>query len=265
MPADGAVAALTPVPFPSSSTPARWPSRSPQACPPSPTAAAEPTRPPALPTTRDELEHSPIRRGEGPDVADLDELPFDDDIEDEEDSADLERGAAENGYVLHRRASTQSRDSVHSRLLLRRDSTMTEASAYAAGRSSQKIYMANEDLYIVVAGFRTSTAGLAAYIFICLATFGLGWLLFRWRPRWHVRIAGEAVRAERLHLGRRREPVGRDGHPRRRQQAVRPLALHRLRRPQQAVGLPARRRPRPPSSTTSARSTTATSASSSTP
>ncbi len=123
------------------------------------------------------------------DVGDLDELPFGDEIDDEEDSADLERQAADNDYVLHRRASTQSRGSVHSRLL-RRDSGVSAGSGCVASRSSQKIYMENEDLYIAIAGFQTSTVGLVAYVTICFTTFGLGWLLFRWIPRWHVKLTG---------------------------------------------------------------------------
>lgn len=120
---------------------------------------------------------------------DLDELPFEDELEDEESSADLERQAADNDYVLHRRASTQSRGSVHSRLL-RRESAASAGSGFGGNRSSQKIYMVNEDLYIAIAGFSTSPIGLAAYIAICVSTFGLGWLLFRWIPRWHVKLVG---------------------------------------------------------------------------
>lgn len=138
----------------------------------------------------DEPDQSPFMEDERGDDDDLDNIPFGEDVEDEEDSTDLERGAPDNDYVLHRRASTQSRGSVHSRLL-RRDSTMTEGSAYGAGRFSQKIHMVNEDLTIVIAGFRTSAAGFAAYLFICVATFGLGWLLFRWLPRWQVRLCGK--------------------------------------------------------------------------
>lgn len=58
---------------------------------------------------------------------------------------------------------------------------------------SQKIHMTNEDLYIAIAGFRTSKLGFAAYLFICLSTFGLGWLLFRWMPEWHVKLTGRQV------------------------------------------------------------------------
>lgn len=126
---------------------------------------------------------------------DLEETPFTIDIDEEEqgyDSTDVEEnGEADNDYVLHRRASIISHgNSVHSRLL-RRDSAMTETSAYGGGRFSQKIYMSNEDLTIVIAGFRTSTIGMAAYIFICVATFGLGWLFLRWLPRWHIRLLGK--------------------------------------------------------------------------
>src|SRR6266699_441117 len=92
--------------------------------------------------------------GERPSQDDL-YSSFEGDTGDEED-AELEREADENDYALHRRSSTQSRASVRSRLL-RRDSTTTDGGAFGAGRASQKIYMANEDLYIVLAGFRTST------------------------------------------------------------------------------------------------------------
>ncbi|EHA57052.1 hypothetical protein MGG_06925 [Pyricularia oryzae 70-15] len=124
------------------------------------------------------------------DIDDLDEIPFHAGIEDEEDSNDLERQAPDNDYVLHRRNSTHSRHSVHSRLL-RRDSAATEGSSYGTGRVSQKIYMVSEDLTIVIAGFKTSLVGLAAYTIICLGTLGIGWLLFRWLPRWHVKLLGQ--------------------------------------------------------------------------
>lgn len=121
---------------------------------------------------------------------DLDDIPFHPEIEDEEGSSDLERQAPDDDYVLHRRNSTHSRHSVNSRLL-RRDSAATECSSYNAGRVSQKFYMASEDLTIVIAGFKTSMPGLVAYIILCLGTLGLGWLLFRWLPRWHVKLLGQ--------------------------------------------------------------------------
>ncbi|CAK7204158.1 hypothetical protein SEUCBS139899_006912 [Sporothrix eucalyptigena] len=114
-------------------------------------------------------------------------------MEEEEDSADLESTADRDDYVMHRRSSTMSRTSVRAGLLRRRSSGATDAgSEFGSGRVSQKTYLANEDLYIVIAGFRTSRMGNAVYISLCVLTFGLAWLLFRWIPRWHVRVVGRA-------------------------------------------------------------------------
>ncbi|KAH6626366.1 hypothetical protein B0J18DRAFT_424656 [Chaetomium sp. MPI-SDFR-AT-0129] len=132
-----------------------------------------------------------------PSVDDLDELPFEDDfdqedrlLEDQDDSTDMERNSAYGDHVFLRRTSTQSRGSVRSRLLLRHDSSISAGSGYGANRHSQKVYMVNEDLYIAIAGFRTSRVGFAIYILLCLLTVGLGWLIFRWLPRWHIKLVG---------------------------------------------------------------------------
>jgi cation-transporting P-type ATPase 13A2 len=110
------------------------------------------------------------------------ELCFEGDDEDEE--ADLEAGELS---TMRRTSSGHSRVSVHDRLL-RSDSN---ASNLGRGhRTSQKIYIVTEDLTIVVAGFTTSTLGFALYTTTCVLTLGLGYLLFRWIPRWQVRIVG---------------------------------------------------------------------------
>lgn len=88
--------------------------------------------------------------------------------------------------------STQSRDSVHHRLL-RRDSGVSAGSGYIANRHNQKLYMENEDLYIAIAGFRTSRFGFVIYCLLCLVTGGVAWLLFRWLPRWHVKLIGKTA------------------------------------------------------------------------
>ncbi|RDW89391.1 cation-transporting ATPase-1 [Coleophoma cylindrospora] len=104
----------------------------------------------------------------------------------EEGSVDLEAGE----LALRRASSAASGASVHDRLL-RSDSARTEGSHFSrGGRTSQKIYIVTEDLTIVVAGFKNSYFGLACYISICIITLGLGYLLFRWLPRWQVRIIG---------------------------------------------------------------------------
>jgi cation-transporting P-type ATPase 13A2 len=120
--------------------------------------------------------------------SDLGDLEFGD-IE-EDDSADQGYEAAQEDYVMRRRSSTHSRSSVHARLL-RTDSAATGSSARGLGRTSQKVYMVNEDLTIAVAGFRTSALGFLIYILLCTLTGGLAYLLFRWVPRWYVAVVGK--------------------------------------------------------------------------
>ncbi|EAQ86535.1 hypothetical protein CHGG_07788 [Chaetomium globosum CBS 148.51] len=127
-----------------------------------------------------------------PSIDDLEELPFEDDFGELDDSADLEPNAAYGDHTFLRRMSTQSRDSVHHRLL-RRDSGVSAGSGYIANRHNQKLYMENEDLYIAIAGFRTSRFGFVIYCLLCLVTGGVAWLLFRWLPRWHVKLIGKTA------------------------------------------------------------------------
>ncbi|KAF3002795.1 hypothetical protein E8E14_001829 [Neopestalotiopsis sp. 37M] len=136
----------------------------------------------------------PLYEDDGSVAVDLDDIPFGVDTIDDDESA---VGELENGYShhddhsMHRRSSTISRNSVHARLL-RTDSGRTDVSGHGMpGRTSQKLYMVNEDLTIVIAGFKTSRIGFAAYLFLCVATFGVAYLLLRWLPRWQVKLIGE--------------------------------------------------------------------------
>lgn len=155
------------------------------------------------PDDPDDLDREALLAEEGIlSIEDLEEVPFAIDIgeDDEEEAAgillpdtspaDGEPLSQDDDSSARRRSSAHSDHSVHSQLI-RRESNMTETSAYGGGRFSQKVYMPNEDLMIVIAGFRTSAVGLAAYIFMCATSFGLAWLLFRWMPRWHVWLTGK--------------------------------------------------------------------------
>ncbi|KAL1302559.1 hypothetical protein AAFC00_002941 [Neodothiora populina] len=131
-------------------------------------------------------------------------------IDDDDDDVDLdgiEHSGYSNGYAendadleSNERPSIRSRKSSgHSRtssapLLRRQHSSDTDRSGYqSGGRFSQKIYIQTEDMTIVVAGFKTSVIGYAAYLSICILTAGLGYLLLRWLPRWRVRLLGSAA------------------------------------------------------------------------
>ena len=93
-------------------------------------------------------------------------------------------------YVSHRRrSSTLSRGSTRAHLL-RRDSVPSVGSARTTKRLSQKTYLVNEDLTIVLAGFTTSRVGYIAYILMCVFTLGAAYLFFRWLPRWYVAVVG---------------------------------------------------------------------------
>ncbi|KAH7348078.1 hypothetical protein BKA66DRAFT_432511 [Pyrenochaeta sp. MPI-SDFR-AT-0127] len=116
-----------------------------------------------------------------------------------EEMEDLEAGMSSPSQSSHspspaRRKSSGSRRSVD-RPLLRRHSSAGSAGSGAdwkGRRSNQKIYIMTEDLTIVVAGFTTSPVGFAVYALLCIATAGLGWLLFRWLPRWRVALTGRS-------------------------------------------------------------------------
>jgi cation-transporting ATPase 13A2 len=97
------------------------------------------------------------------------------------------------GSFVSKRMST-SRDSIERPLLSR----YLSASSYGRDRRSgsrlnQKVYIASEDLTAVFAGFSTSTGGYALYIALCILTGGFAYLLFRWLPRWRVKVIGKAM------------------------------------------------------------------------
>ncbi|KAM0238564.1 hypothetical protein ACHAPO_003532 [Fusarium lateritium] len=126
-------------------------------------------------------------------VSDIGDLEFGvDDTEEYDESPERDYRISEDDYVLRRHSSVYSRHSVNAHLL-RRDSTATHGSFRRHGRTSQKVYLVNEDLTIVIAGFKTSKIGSAIYTSMCILTCGLAYLLFRWLPRWYVGLLGQAT------------------------------------------------------------------------
>ncbi|PGH05980.1 hypothetical protein AJ79_06669 [Helicocarpus griseus UAMH5409] len=92
-----------------------------------------------------------------------------------------------------RSTDSHARDSFDAPLLERYQSSKDSIRRQHGDTSditSQKIYIATEDLTAVIAGFDTSVSGYIAYIAICILSCGLGYLLFRWLPRWRVRLIG---------------------------------------------------------------------------
>ena len=97
---------------------------------------------------------------------------------------DLEAGDAAS---MRRKSSGRSRSDQP--LLGRHDSAASDTREHDdGGNFSQKLYMVTEDLTMVIAGFKKSKFGFAVYVLLCILTGGLAWLLFRWLPRWHIKL-----------------------------------------------------------------------------
>ncbi|KAF5026028.1 hypothetical protein F66182_1883 [Fusarium sp. NRRL 66182] len=125
-------------------------------------------------------------------VSDIGDLEFGDGVLEDDESPDRDYRISEDDYVLRRHSSAYSRHSVNAHLLRRDSIATTTASFRRHGRTSQKVYLVNEDLTIVIAGFKTSKIGFTIYISLCILTCGLSYLLFRWMPRWYVGLVGQA-------------------------------------------------------------------------
>jgi cation-transporting P-type ATPase 13A2 len=109
-------------------------------------------------------------------------------ILDDAEDRDLEAGSI---VSKQRISSHRSRISADQPLLKRSDSAKSDTRAHdEGGNFSQKLYIITEDLTIVIAGFTTSMLGFAAYMTTCICTLGIAYLLFRWIPRWRIRLVG---------------------------------------------------------------------------
>ncbi|PHH83578.1 hypothetical protein CDD83_2958 [Cordyceps sp. RAO-2017] len=110
------------------------------------------------------------------DAEDFDYSVFDEEQADGDYHAPDDDDAARRNSFVHSQNVAQSR-------LLRRDSTTTAASSPPqADRASQKIYMANEDLTIAIAGFRTSPVGVVIYTVLCFISCDYRYVRFFFHP-----------------------------------------------------------------------------------
>ena len=108
-------------------------------------------------------------------------------IEEDERQIDLEYGRT-SPPRFRRSTASENADQYP---LLHRSSTVSDAKfPNSRLHRSQKIYIASEDLTLVVAGFGTRHAGSLLYMALCTCTLGLFYVLLRWFPRWKVRLVG---------------------------------------------------------------------------
>lgn len=104
---------------------------------------------------------------------------------------DLESGSLSS---IRRHSSRASQFASNQPLLKSSNSDADMHTDISASRVSQKLYIASEDLTIVIAGFNTSLLGYIAYLTLCVATAGLAYLLLRWMPRWRIRLVGSSAK-----------------------------------------------------------------------
>ena len=82
-------------------------------------------------------------------------------------------------------------DSLEEPLLSRQMSMGSLSRDHKLGdRRSQRIYMRSEDLAAVFTGYSTSMPGFVFYVILCTLTLGLAYLVFRWLPKWRIRLVG---------------------------------------------------------------------------
>ncbi|ORY74114.1 HAD ATPase, P-type, family IC [Protomyces lactucae-debilis] len=106
----------------------------------------------------------------------------------EEDAIADDESIADTESIASSRRSSMSRVS-----LLRRQSQESNASGERFARKSQKVYLQEEDLYLVIAGFKDARLQTWLYYLLCIVTFGIAYLVLRWVPRWKIRMTGKPV------------------------------------------------------------------------
>lgn len=122
-----------------------------------------------------------------------------------EDVSDEEDLMIANGHDRDLEAGTRSprrkssgRDALEDAPLLKRSDTQADVQEHEDGGAfSQKFYIENEDLTMVVAGFSTTSIGYLIYLTICVITAGIGYLIFRWVPRWRIKLIGTPTPLEK--------------------------------------------------------------------
>lgn len=79
------------------------------------------------------------------------------------------------------------------------DQRSEEEGGGRVGKATQKIYLADEDMVIVVSGFRTRRGRLWVYRLLCVLTMGMAYLVLRWLPRWRLTFMAESVPLSEAH------------------------------------------------------------------
>lgn len=128
---------------------------------------------------------------------------FDSDAEDVLTEMDAEEEEAHS--ILSSRASEASSVAAVSTPdvefpLIRRKSTDRRSESISDKvRATQKLYLADEDMVVVMSGFRTRRSRLWVYRILNVLTLGMFYLLMRWMPRWRLKFIAEPMPLSEAH------------------------------------------------------------------
>lgn len=110
----------------------------------------------------------------------------------QEEEADVAARKKRRSFDNHlQRWDTGSSDEpLMSRMNSRISQEFVHHQSYISDRLQQRFYISEEDLVIVIAGYRTSRKRSLLYNLLCICTFGMAYLIFRWVPRWRISCSG---------------------------------------------------------------------------
>jgi cation-transporting P-type ATPase 13A2 len=80
------------------------------------------------------------------------------------------------------------------------DQRSEESLAIRLARVTQKIYLSDEDMVVVMSGFRTRKGRLWIFRILSALTLGMFYLLMRWLPRWRLKFLAEPVPLSEAHF-----------------------------------------------------------------
>ncbi|CBF77849.1 putative P-type ATPase [Aspergillus nidulans FGSC A4] len=117
------------------------------------------------------------------------------DLEDQVDdtiSPDIDDNGSTK-FSYRSRQSAYRRSSIEDPLLPRRSLSFGSSNNEwkSKDRIKQEIHIASEDSTLVITGFRTATTGAVLYFFLCTVSLGFAFLIFRWLPRWKIKLLGK--------------------------------------------------------------------------
>ena len=77
--------------------------------------------------------------------------------------------------------------------LIHRRSTdqRSDTSATGKARVTQKVYLVDEDMVVVISGFRMRESRLWVYGILSILSCGMVYLILQWLPRWRLRLLAE--------------------------------------------------------------------------